>query len=246
MPGKLSKILTRLVYPDGLCCVSCDAELFKGDDKVFCKKCLPNKNEQYCWHCGAGLPNSTQGYCNSCLYIDQEKLYFDSARAPYLYQDEGVKFAIHHLKYNNDAYLAEIFAKDMVEMIMKQNWQIDTVTYVPLHWRKEQLRGYNQSKLLASHIAKALDLPLVNALKKTSYSRKSATKLGRDERRKLLDGTFALTKENITGKNILLVDDVMTSKATANECSKMLKQGNARNIYVITYATGRGDGQQTY
>lgn len=242
---KVSKILTKLVYPDGLCCISCGCELFDGDGSGFCKKCKPKRNEHYCKLCGTGLPNSTQDYCKSCLYIGKENLYFDSARAPYLYCDDGARAVVHNLKYNEGIYLAEIMAQDMADTVMQEDWQIDAVTYVPLHWRKEQQRGYNQSKALATHIAKALDVQLIAALKKTVYSKVSATKLGREERKKLLEDTFELTKESIDGKNILLVDDVMTSKATANECSKVLRQGKAKHIYVITYATGRGDEEQT-
>lgn len=246
MFGKVSKTLSKLVYPDGLCCLSCEAEIFDGKDSCFCEKCRPQKNEHYCKRCGVGLPNSTQDYCKSCLYIGKEDLYFDVARAPFLYRDPSVKIIVHNLKYNNYQYLAEYMSKPMIDIIRNQNWKIDVITYVPLHRRKQRKRGYNQSECLAECIAKSLNVPLVTTLQKTVYSKVSATKLGRDERRKLLDGTFRLTEEDIKGKNVLLVDDVMTSKATANECSKMLKSGKAKNVYVITYATSRGDIEQTY
>ena len=67
----------------------------------------------------------------------------------------------------------------------------------------------------------------------------NATKLGRMERIKALSGSFKRIT-SVRGKRILLVDDVMTSKATANECSRILKEGRAKEIYVITYATSKG------
>lgn len=215
-------------------------------DKYYCKNCMPKRNVHYCRLCGVGLPTTTQNFCNNCLNIGKEDLNFDYARAPYLYHDEGVRKIIHTLKYGDAQYLAEYMAEPMVDVIKEQNWQIDAVTYVPLHWRKKQKRGYNQSECLAKHISRSLNIPMVSTLKKTVYTKTSATKLGREERRKLLEGTFALTGENIRGMNILLVDDVMTSKATGNECSKILKEGKARHIFVITYATSRGDSEQTY
>ncbi len=191
------------------------------------------------------MPKSTQDYCNSCLHIGKEGIYFDAARAPYLYRDDSVKAIVHDLKYNGGQYLAEYMSKAMIEVVKAQDWKIDEITYVPLHWRKEQKRGYNQSKCLAKYISEALNIPLTDALKKTVYTRTSAARLGKDDRKKLLEGTFALNKD-VNKKNILLVDDVMTSKATSNECSKTLKEGKAKHVYVITFATSVGDNEQTY
>lgn len=248
MIGKIKNVITKLVYPDGLCCIVCDDELWDDADRAdgFCPKCRPKKNSHYCLRCGVALPVSQQDYCNSCLYIGNENLYFDAARAPYPYAEESVRAVVHQFKYREKKYLKEYMVCPMLETLRNEDWEIDAITYVPIHKKKRRKRGYNQSELLAKRIATETGLPLITALEKTVYAKAAAADLGREERRALLAGTFALTGEDLKGKNILLIDDVVTSKATANECAKMLKIGKARRVYVLSFATSRGDKEETY
>lgn len=243
MKNILSRLITKLVYPDGLCCVICEKELTDGSQ--LCGDCRPQRIGNYCRRCGNVLYDPLPHYCDKCLTVDRSIL-FDEARAPFEYKDERVRKIVQKIKYGKAPYLAAIMAAPMLEVLREQPWTIDLVTYVPLHPRKERKRTYNQAQLMAERIAEGIERPLVTTLIKTAYERKSATKMGREDRIRLLSGSFILSGADIKGKSILLVDDVLTSKATANECTKMLKFGKAKRVYVLTYATSRGDAPMTY
>ncbi|MBQ7227367.1 MAG: ComF family protein [Clostridia bacterium] len=244
MAGFFRRIFSKLVYPDGLRCLLCDNELSRDTTSGFCPQCQPEKVTHSCKICGAELKNKYQRYCNSCVYVNSEH-YFDFARAPYPYSNRIAKKMVWRLKYGKKAYVAKFMASDMSELVKTLQWDIDFITYVPLHKKRLKKRGYNQSELLATHIGENLGLEVKSTMVKNTYAKVTATKLGRAERIKALENTFSIT-EKVAGKNILLVDDVITSKATANECAKILKNGKASKVYVITYATSQGDNPGLY
>lgn len=239
----LSRLVTKLVYPDGLCCVMCDREM--SDGKSLCSACLPDPISKYCERCGNTLANESQRYCDNCVTMEYPVL-FDEARAPFGYADDKAHKMVWKLKYGNAPYMAIVMANYMSEVLAKQSWDIDFVTYVPMHPKKERKRGYNQALLLAQNVAEKVGLPVRHCLEKLTYGKKSATSLGREDRIKLMSGSFGLLDCDLKGKSILLIDDVVTSKATSNECAKMLKLGKAKRVYVLSFATSRGDGQMLY
>jgi ComF family protein len=116
----------------------------------------------------------------------------------------------------------------------------DAVVPVPLYWRKRWSRGFNQAELLARHVAKHRGIPLLNALRR---KRATATQAGLASagRRRNVAGAFVMrarTKPDprIAGKKILLIDDVMTTGATASACASVLKRGGAQSISLLTLA----------
>lgn len=242
MKNIFSRLITKLVYPDGLCCVLCEKELPDGSD--LCENCRPIKNSHYCTRCGRTLSVMTQEYCDHC--VSGDPVIFDRARAPHAYSDEHARHIVWKLKYDGARYMAKIMAKSMLEVLALQPWQIDLITFVPIHPKKKREREYNQTQLLANEISDATGIPVVNALTKLTYSKISATKLGREDRARLLAGSFALNGENLKNKSVLLVDDVMTTGATAEECAKMLRFGKAKRVYILTYATSAGDSPLLY
>jgi competence protein ComFC len=108
---------------------------------------------------------------------------------------------------------------------------------VPLHPRRLRWRGFNQSVLLARQIGRAYNVPLDCFALYRKMDTPPQTQLPEEERRKNMRGAFALSgKTAVKGKCLLLVDDVYTSGATVNECSRVLKQGGARAVFVLTLA----------
>jgi ComF family protein len=107
---------------------------------------------------------------------------------------------------------------------------------MPLHWRKRLERGFNQSELLAKVLSKRTGIPVVNALRR----RKSTTPqagLTRAQRRTNVAGAFeADQRERIDGRHVLLIDDVLTTGATASACAAVLKRAGARRVTVLTLA----------
>jgi len=114
---------------------------------------------------------------------------------------------------------------------------IDVITYVPLSAKRLRVREFNQSKVLALKIAEESGIPVVDVLYKRGHTRPQ-NELSRDERLVNLSGAFEAKGETAKEKNILLMDDVMTTGATLDECSKTLKKSGAKTVTCLTLARG--------
>jgi len=147
--------------------------------------------------------------------------------------------AIHHWKYEGKTNLTPFFAEWMAEGV-ERYWEpdfFDLLIPVPLHPQRLRERGFNQALLLVKELSWRTGIPY----RKTILQKKKPTipqvNLSGAEREKGLRGAFHVTgKEELVGKSILLVDDVYTTGATANECSKVFSRGGAKRVDVLTLA----------
>jgi ComF family protein len=125
---------------------------------------------------------------------------------------------------------------DMLARVLPRELKIDVIVPVPLHWTRLLTRGFNQSELLAMEVARRWQVPVDGALlrkKRTS----SQTELTHDERRLNVEGAFEVRKSAaVAGRSVLLIDDVLTTGATARACARMLKRAGARRVTVLTLA----------
>jgi ComF family protein len=127
----------------------------------------------------------------------------------------------------------------MADAVKKMNWPIDVIVPVPLHKIRLDERGYNQSELLARELSYRLNIFMSKALRRVRNTT-TQTALHKEERIENVKGAFKVTyKDTIVGKNVLLVDDVLTTGATLDECAKVLKENGAKDVYVATIATGK-------
>ncbi len=240
----IKEAIGKLLYPEGLTCAVCECELDESSRNGLCPDCSVPFISKFCKICGTALIGSKREYCDRCVG-GHNKFYFDIARAPFPYERECVHKLIWNLKYGMQPYYAKVMAPPMAELLSKMNIQPTAITYVPLHPKKEKLRTYNQSELLAKQISKITGIPCIKTLNKTVYNKISATALGKDDREKLLKNSFEIAGD-VKGKSLVLIDDVFTTGATSNECAKVLKEAKAKAVYVLTYATSRGDKPATY
>jgi ComF family protein len=164
--------------------------------------------------------------------------------APFLYE-EPVRRMILSLKYGDNGFAAKAAAPYMSAVFMKKcpkTYQNYIIIPVPLCKSRLRERGYNQSELLSAEIAKNLDIPvLTNVLLrvKRTVPQKVMTPAQRTEN---LKNAFAAENANlITDKNILLVDDVYTTGATAAECARVLRKAGAKKVKTLTIATASAE-----
>ena len=116
----------------------------------------------------------------------------------------------------------------------------DLIIPVPLHWIKEYSRGFNQAELIGRKISDKFNIPLSKTSLKRIRATPSQIGLSLKERTNNVKGAFsARSSQELSGKRILLVDDVMTTGATVNECSRILLQAGAREVFVYTLARGK-------
>ncbi|MFO8053190.1 MAG: ComF family protein [Candidatus Omnitrophota bacterium] len=149
-----------------------------------------------------------------------------------------LKNLIHSFKYNHYDHFADFFFQFMFKQLKITKFRprgYDFIVAVPLHPHKIKKRGYNQAELLAKQLAKYFQLPLKNDIISSKYIRDSQTKLSSKERQENVKGKFIVEK-NFRDKNVVLVDDVLTTGATISTCCQSLKEKGINKIYPITLA----------
>lgn len=217
-------------------CVNCGVENFS--DYCLCEKCgkaLPIITGKTCEKCGCAIYGDNN-FCTSCAEYSQ---YYANAYSVCEYTDIA-KSMVYKLKFGNKSYIAKTMAQQMANVLIRKNIEYDCVVYVPVSKKTLKTRGFNQSYLLSRHICDIINEPLVvDALIKIKDTI-SQEKLTRLERFENVKNCFELNKQvanDIKGKTVLLVDDVKTSGATVNECSRLLAKAKTKEIKVITFAS---------
>lgn len=152
-----------------------------------------------------------------------------------------LKELVHDFKFNGKSYMYKPFAEIIIKSIRENGLNYsDLIMFVPIHRRKEALRGYNQSELLASYTSKTLGIKLSKKnLIKVKWTKEQNT-LDRIERLNNLSDSFILKNpDEVAGKRILLMDDIITTGSTLNECAKILYNNGAREINCIALTSGK-------
>jgi competence protein ComFC len=142
---------------------------------------------------------------------------------------------VHLFKYGRMKPLGKTLA-DHLAAALPRDKSFDAVVPMPLHWRREWQRGFNQSVLLARATARRCGIPMVNAVRRTRATETQAG-LSNARRRENVAGAFRVKKGALVeGRRILLIDDVMTTGATASACALALKRAGAKSVTLLALA----------
>lgn len=232
--ARSSADVTALLGAYDFICAYCAADVFEGE--LFCKACLKGvklNDGKTCLKCGAAI-DGEQDYCSKC---GKRSVFFDRAYSLYLFEGH-VRKVIHRLKYAKERHFVPNLAKEMANYIKEKGESFDCVTYVPMDGASQRERGYNQSYLLAAALCDILDKGAPQTLLTKVKATAKQEELDFTQRLKNLQGAFkAVNKEIIKGKDILLIDDVLTTGATASFCAKALKGAGAKRVIVLTLAS---------
>jgi ComF family protein len=235
----LSKIkeIIDFIYPQF--CKSCNKRL-EIDEECFCSTCF-NKIEvihpPYCSICGISYPQADENFiCGHCLNEKSKGKLIFRAIGKY---DGVLKEAIHIFKYKKRKKLGMILAKFFIKNAL-ENEEIkrniiltsDAIIPVPLHKSRLREREYNQSEILANELSKYTGLPVVpNWLVRVKHTLPQST-LSKEQRERNVKGVFSV-KQNMNIKRIILVDDIITTGATAKECANVLFSVGVEEIKVL-------------
>jgi len=150
------------------------------------------------------------------------------------------------LKFRGLRYLARGLAESLASRVALETPRPEVVVPVPLHWRRQFARGYNQAEELASAVARRLGLPLVRALRRARPTRPQMS-LALAERQANLRRSFAGHRgaRKTRGRRVLLVDDVVTSGATLGEAARCLRRSGAREVYGAAVARAPDPGSES-
>ncbi|MGB9679527.1 MAG: ComF family protein [Thermoanaerobacteraceae bacterium] len=226
-------IFLDLLFPPKTTCIICGENIKSGYLCENCEHKLEFIHGNICNICGKPIEN--KGICSDCNSYGH---IFKKNRSVFEYKGV-IKDLIARFKYFKERDLADFFAQYIKEVIEEENWPIDLIIPVPLHKAKLDERGYNQSELLAREISYKLDILMSKALRRIRNT-PTQTDLHREERIKNVKGAFNVTYKNaVENKKILLIDDVITTGATLDECARVLKEYGAEDIYVATIARGK-------
>lgn len=160
-----------------------------------------------------------------------------------LYYDDELKTAIYQLKTYGYRQVVDSLAMEMAEVIRREYGGVmfDAIVPIPLHKSTLSARGFNQSDLLARSLSTYVHSPVRPVLKKL-YATKPQKTLTMQQRSGNLLGAFDVIEgESIDGATVLLVDDIVTTGSTLDECAKMLKLYGAKEVYAVTAAAAHPD-----
>ncbi len=195
-----------------------------------CKKLIKIIKPPICVKCGMPL-NEFNMLCDNCK---ETANYFDEARASFLF-DENSSYLFHKLKYDGDKYVAKMLGKYIAKTLSDWKIKVDIIIPVPLHKKRLKQRGYNQSELIADEVSVLTGIEVRTDLIIKEKHTVPQTKLSREDRKENLKDAFKyISNEKIAGKNILILDDVVTTGATTNEIAKLLRRHRPSKIYVIS------------
>ena len=233
-----------LLYPPR--CAVCGENL--ADARALCDTCdadLPRLAEPFCESCGEGFQGQIDGPfdCPNCSKL---KFSFEFAR-PAMLRDDRTLEMIHRLKYGRELHLvkdlgrlaAEAFADPRLAPALVGRWPL---VPVPLHRKRYQHRHFNQAEEISRVLALHTRLPVLNALQRTR-STEHQTALTRGQRLENLRGAFSVSPagnkqlEKSTA-GAILVDDVLTTGSTVDECAKTLRRAGFQRVFVVTVMRG--------
>ena len=208
------RALLDLLYPPK--CPFCGRVLERGEEGmcVLCQRDLP-------W---TDSPGPAPEGCDLCL-------------SPLHYRG-GVREAVHRYKFKGGAGLAALFGTLMARCLTGQ-WdsEADVITWVPLHPKRKKRRGYDQAELLARRAAELRGVPAVPTLEKVRVTDVQSRQSTGADRRANVEGAYrALPGLDLTGKRVVLVDDVVTTGSTLAQCAACLRRAGAAEVVALTFA----------
>lgn len=219
---------------------------------IICKKYLSRKEENICQPCWDNLVFLPSPFCAECRsFVEKDrkcKRCEDESGLSLVYSlgnfDESYQRLIYAFKYGQLLNLGKRLGSTLGEKIKedKRFLECDFLIAVPLHSSRKRKRGFNQSEILADEISQKIGLPVLKDILKRKKKTKDQTNLDTKEREENVRGAFEVRdRDKISGKNIILVDDVITTGATLKECARTLTQAGASGVLGLTVVVVVGE-----
>jgi len=204
-------------------------ELFYPSRCAFCRKII-NSGEGMCKDCSRSLPYT--GAYNERQHFEN----LESCVSP-LYYEGGVRDALLRCKFSGAAAYSRIFGKIMAKSIDEMQISCDIITWIPLSRSRLRKRGYDQARLMAETVSEERGLPCVSTLEKVRNNPAQSGIKDPGQRRKNVSGAYeTINTDAVSGKRILLVDDIVTTGSTLSEAASVLKKAGAAEVVALTLA----------
>lgn len=205
-----------------------------------CCRAMPRNGPPACRRCGMALRGAFDAalQCRTCRRRPRA---FERAHAPFRYAGTA-RMALRRFKYGRRQHLGRWLADRMTRTAQTEFplQDISLILPVPLHWLKRRLRGWNPAEFLADEVARSLEKPCQpHALRRRRWTA-AQTRLSRRRRLGNVQAAFTARPALVRDRDILLIDDVLTSGATADACARTLRTAGARRVFVLAAARTPG------
>lgn len=233
----LLKAVLNLIYP--ATCISCGVRLLDGG--AVCPTCIATAkrfDEWQCERCGGPIGPYATGVmaCKTCA--EHPHLAFDRGATVFQYNDI-TRAAVLNVKFSRNLAPLNWMGAELADRVAYMPWfnTVDLILPVPLHWTRRFHRRFNQSELLARKIAqthkKPMDTQSLRRIRRTEQQSILSPELRQENVR---DAFRVVRPKRVKGREVLLVDDVMSTGSTASECARALKKAGAKKVYVAVFA----------
>lgn len=233
--NKIGNLIIDILYPKF--CINCKKEGFYLCDD--CLSLIEIMDRAYCPFCFPA--KSSTGTCLNC----KKNHYLDGLYFACSYENKTIKKLIHEFKYEPFVKdYSELFAFLLISHLANlkktfSDFKEFVVIPVPIYIKKKKARGYNQAEEIAKQFAKYLKLEVLTDILIKTKNTVSQTELTKEQRKENIKNAFLIKEsQEIKNKNILLIDDVFTSGATLDECSKTLKEAGVKEVWGMAIARG--------
>lgn len=246
----IGEVILDFIFPSNIYCICCGNLIDKSRKYALCDNCLDSihwANGRTCSKCGKVLIETEkrklldkvynyQEICNDCK---SSKHNYNQGFTCMQYSNLE-KEMIHKFKFNGCAYMGKKLGRIMLDRILLESIDVDLVTAVPMHPKKQLKRGYNQSELMAKVVAKGLGVVYNNRVLIRNEYKAPMNKLDAEQRYENVKKAYGIYDKTLKLKeqSILLIDDIYTTGSTVDECSRILFEAGAGKVYVLTLAAG--------
>lgn len=199
---------------------------------VLCRRILEHHETDLCHSCRTDAPECP---------VSRNKLSFLDSWVAVWYYEGPVRSSLLRYKFHGARSYAPAYARLLAMKLQREHPEgFDVVTWVPVSRLRKLSRGFDQVQLLAVHVARELDIPLAPLLRKFRHNRPQSGIRGDAQRRANVLGVYKVPDpEQVCGRRILLLDDIVTTGATAGECARVLLTAGAKQVHLGAVAAAR-------
>lgn len=200
---------------------------------ILCRNILEKDETDLCHNCRINAPEFSSAKNN---------IPFVAGWTAVWYYRDNVKNSIHRYKFRNARGYAAPYGRLLAIRIQQMQTEFDYITWVPVSFRRRYRRGYDQVELLAKSVSKELGIPICATLKKVRHTPAQSGLRDASQRKANVLGAYSVLPScDISGKTVLLLDDVITTGATTSECAKVLQASGAEKIYCAAIASAHNN-----
>lgn len=198
-----------------------------------------------CVFCGFVLNRNESGICRNCRtetpeYVEQRYVHGLDGCCVVWYYEDAVRDSLLRFKFHNRPDYADLYGPELALRIRRSLPEADMLAWVPVSKGRLKERGYDQAELLAKAAARELGIPAVRLLNKVRDNpAQSGIADARMRKENVRDAYQMCSDVDLNGKRVILIDDILTTGATAGECARILREAGAEKVFLAAVASGK-------